>query len=351
MSCTPRAEPGSEGVVFVGSQRVRPLLCNAGMQRHSPSDPGRTLLGLEGGLRAVGALLDSIAAATSTVLILGETGTGKELLAREIHARSARANRPLVAVNCAAFCEGLLESELFGHERGAFTGAERTRLGRFEAADGGTIFLDEVGELPIRAQVALLRVLEEREFERVGSSASRTIDVRVIAATNANLAERVRERAFREDLYYRLGVVLLVLPPLRERLEDVPVLATAFVEEFARRFGKSVEISSEALAALQRHAWPGNVRELRNLVERAVLLAEPGARISSMELAVLGAVTEGRGAPPPLVGEIRARARQEQRRAIVEALRAEGGNIASAARRLGVPRTTLHDSIRRLKLG
>jgi transcriptional regulator with GAF, ATPase, and Fis domain len=327
------------------------LLCDTGMERHSPSDSGRTLLGLDGGLRAVGSLLDSIAAATSTVLILGETGTGKELLAREIHARSARAHRPLIAVNCAAFCEGLLESELFGHERGAFTGAERTRLGRFEAADGGTLFLDEVGELPIRAQVALLRVLEERKFERVGSSASRTIDVRVIAATNANLADRVRERTFREDLYYRLGVVLIALPPLRERLEDIPVLATAFVEEFGRRLGKSVEISAEAVAALQGNDWPGNVRELRNLLERAVLLAKPGTRISPAEVVVLGAVADGCCVSMPVVGEIRARARQEQRKVILEALHAAGGNIAGAARRLGVPRTTLHDSIRRLKLG
>jgi len=321
------------------------------MRRTSMPDSERRLLGLDGGLRSLGAILDSVAAASSTVLLLGETGTGKELLAREIHARSPRASCPFVAVNCAAFCEGLLESELFGHESGAFTGARRTRIGRFEAADGGTILLDEVGEMPIRAQVALLRFLQEREFERVGSSQTRTVDVRVIAATNVILETRVRQGAFREDLFYRLSVVPLFLPPLRDRKEDIPRLARAFVEEFGLRFGKRVALSAEALATLETYSWPGNARELRNVIERAVVMAEAEALLSPVALVGMGSPANGERPTLSLVEEIRAVTKEEEARAIRDALYAVRGNKAAAARRLGIPRTTLHDSMRRLKLG
>jgi formate hydrogenlyase transcriptional activator len=330
---------------------VRHLLRSGAMQRHSTSDADRKLLGLDGGLRSLGAVLDSVAATSSTVLLLGETGTGKELLAREIHARSPRCNRAFVAVNCAAFCDGLLESELFGHESGAFTGAHRTRLGRFEMADGGTILLDEVGEMPIRAQVALLRFLQEREFERVGSSQTRTVDVRVIAATNVRLEARIRQGAFREDLFYRLNVVPLFLPPLRERKEDIPTLARAFVEELGLLFGKRVTLSDEALATLETHSWPGNARELRNVLERAVVMAEAEALLSPAALVGLGPpANDGRPALS-VVEEIRAVTEEEAARAIRDALYSVHGNKAAAARRLGIPRTTLHDSMRRLKLG
>ena len=227
-----------------------PVASPVGMRRlpAAPSEP--LLLGLDSGLRSIGAVLDAVAVSASTVLLLGETGTGKELLAREIHVRSPRAGRPLVAVNCAAYCDGLLESELFGHEQGAFTGAQRTRVGRLEAADGGTLFLDEVGEMPVRAQIALLRFLQEREFERIGSNQTRAVDVRVVAATNAKLEERVGAGSFREDLFYRLNVLRLFVPPLRERLEDIKLLARAFVLEFTRELGKQVSLTDAALESL-----------------------------------------------------------------------------------------------------
>jgi transcriptional regulator with GAF, ATPase, and Fis domain len=210
------------------------------------------------------------------VLIHGETGTGKELIARAIHERSPRRDRPLVKVNCAAISAGLVESELFGHVKGAFTGALAARTGRFEVAHGGTIFLDEIGELSLDTQVKLLRVLQEREFEPVGSNQTRRVDVRVIAATNRDLEQAVAEGRFRTDLFFRLNVVPIVMPPLREREGDVPLLAQFFAERFARDLGKHVEgIAPATLARLQAYDWPGNVRELSNLIERAVVLA-PG---------------------------------------------------------------------------
>ncbi len=215
-----------------------------------------------------------VAPADSTVLILGETGTGKELIARAIHHLGPRRTQPLVKVNCGAIPAGLFESELFGHEEGAFTGARERRLGRFELAHGGTILLDEVGELPLDTQVKLLQVLQEKQFERVGSSRSQQVDVRVIAATNRDLTQAVKEKTFREDLYYRLNVVPLVVPPLRERREDIPLLVRHFLTKFGKRLGKRLqEPDADTLRRLAQYAWPGNIRELQNVIERAVVLS------------------------------------------------------------------------------
>jgi formate hydrogenlyase transcriptional activator len=218
-----------------------------------------------------------VAPTDTTVLILGETGTGKELVARGIHARSARRDRPLVKVNCPALSSELLESELFGHEKGAFTGAMAQQIGRFELTDGGTIFLDEVGDLPLRLQPRLLRVLQEGEFERVGSGKTIKVDVRVIAATNRNLVEAMQKGRFRHDLYYRLNVYPIVLPPLRERRGDIKLLAEAFLQKPSRRLGRVFDpIPEEVLEALGRHEWPGNVRELQNVIERAAVISRGG---------------------------------------------------------------------------
>jgi DNA-binding NtrC family response regulator len=215
-----------------------------------------------------------VAPTDSTVLILGETGTGKELIARAIHDLSPRRTQPLVKVNCGAIAPSLVESELFGHEEGAFTGARERRIGRFELAHGGTIFLDEVGELPLETQVKLLQVLQERRFERVGSSRPQQVDVRVIGATNRDLAQAVKDKTFREDLYYRLNVVPLVVPPLRERREDMPLLVQHFLAKFGKRLGKRLqEVDADTLRRLAAYAWPGNIRELQNVIERAVVLS------------------------------------------------------------------------------
>ena len=231
------------------------------------------IVGSSEALRAVLRQIAQVAPTDSTVLITGETGTGKELVARAIHKRSARSARAFVSVNCAAVPASLIASELFGHERGAFTGALQRRQGKFELADGGTIFLDEVGELPADAQVALLRVLQEREFERIGGSRPIRVDVRVIAATNRDLQAAVAEKAFRRDLFYRLNVFPVEVPPLRERPADIPLLVEYFVHRFAKRAGKRIAgISSKTLDLLQSYPWPGNIRELQNVLERAVIV-------------------------------------------------------------------------------
>jgi transcriptional regulator with PAS, ATPase and Fis domain len=268
----------------------------------------------------------------STVLILGESGTGKELVARAIHAESGRADRPFVAVNCSAYSENLLESELFGHVRGSFTGAERDRQGRFELANGGTVFLDEIGEISQKIQVKLLRVLQEREIERVGENRSRPVDIRIIAATNRDLQREVREGRFREDLYYRLNVFSLRLPPLRERSEDIPALADHFLGKLCEHTGKEVRgFHGEVLDAFLRHSWPGNVRELENVVESALVRAH-GPLITIADL------------PDGFRAEAAMAALPEDR--LRAALGRTGGCVTRAARLLGIHRTTLWRQMR-----
>ena len=297
------------------------------------------IVGSAASLRQVLAQVAKVAPTDSTVLILGETGTGKELIARAIHKRSRRAGRAFIRVNCAAIPTALIASELFGHEKGAFTGALQRRLGRFEAADGGTILLDEVGDLPAEAQVALLRVLQEREIERVGSSHPIAVDVRVIVATNQDLEAAVARGTFRADLFYRLNVFPIALPPLRARADDVPVLVEYLVERFAKSAGKKItRIEKRTMALLQAYDWPGNVRELQNVIERAVVLSE--GETFSIDDSWLKAK-----APPP---------DGEQERATIEgALAATQGRVAGpngAAARLGMPRQTLDSRIRALRI-
>jgi formate hydrogenlyase transcriptional activator len=236
-----------------------------------------TIVGRRGSLRAILTQVEAVAGTNTTVLIGGETGTGKEVIARAIHELSPRRNRNLVKINCAAIPSGLLESELFGHERGAFTGAINQKIGRFELADRGTLFLDEVGDLPLDLQPKLLRVLQEQEFERLGGNRPQRVDVRVVAATNQDLKQMVRDREFREDLYYRLNAFPIYLPPLRERKTDIRELVEHFVQQFADSMEKTIEtIPEEAMRALVRHPWPGNIRELQNYIARGVILSNDG---------------------------------------------------------------------------
>jgi Nif-specific regulatory protein len=249
----------------------------------SGRDRFRAVVGTSARWREVLDVVARVAQSRATVLLRGESGTGKEVVARAIHEVGPRAERPFVAVSCAALPESLLESELFGHERGAFTGAAQARAGRFELADGGTLFLDEVGELPLSAQVKLLRAIQERQFERVGGRRTLTVDVRLVAATNRDLEEAVRAGTFRLDLYHRLQVVELVLPPLRERREDVPLLTARFLEELASEHGRKLALAPDALEALVAHHWPGNVRQLRNVLERLVV-AHGGGTVTAADL-------------------------------------------------------------------
>ncbi len=235
------------------------------------------IIGRSRALREVLDLVEMVATSDSTALLLGETGTGKELIARAIHDRSRRRSKRFVKVNCAAIPSGLLESELFGHERGAFTGAITQEIGRLELADQGTLFLDEIGDIPLELQPKLLRVLQEREFERLGSTQTKQVNVRVVAATHRNLEEMIFEKQFRSDLYYRLNVFPIVIPPLRERSQDIPLLVRHFVRQFAQRMNKTVKtISPETMEALARYPWPGNIRELQNVIERSVVMHEKG---------------------------------------------------------------------------
>ena len=275
----------------------------------------------------------------STVLIIGETGTGKELIARAIHNASSRSGGPFVRLNCAAIPFDLLESELFGHEKGAFTGAITQRVGRFEAADGGTLFLDEVGDIALNLQAKLLRVLQEQEFERLGGTYTRRVDIRVIAATNQDLTARVVEKQFRMDLYYRLNVFPIALPPLRRRVEDVPLLVTHFVEKFGTRMSKRISrISDHAMDALIRHNWPGNIRELQNYIERAVILTKGDV----LQMPPLPSLMLSKTEPTTLA--------DAERNHILKALEESNwivGGKSGAAARLGLARTTLIAKIRK----
>ncbi|QWA12277.1 sigma 54-interacting transcriptional regulator [Sodalis ligni] len=309
---------------------------------------------------AMGALLEQVqmvADSDSTVLILGETGTGKELIARAIHELSARNGKPMVKMNCAAVPSGLLESDLFGHEKGAFTGATTTRHGRFELAEGGTLFLDEVGDLPLELQPKLLRVLQEREIERLGGSKVIPVNVRLIAATNRDLKDMVAERQYRSDLYYRLNVFPILIPPLRERPEDIPLLAKFFTQKIARRMNRTIDsIPGETLRRLSQLSWPGNVRELENVIERAVILTrgtQLNLRLDELQPAVSPPVARPpapepamhRPAPVPLEND------ETERQRIIQALREANGIVAGprgAAMKLGVKRTTLLSRMQRL---
>jgi DNA-binding NtrC family response regulator len=284
-------------------------------------------------MRAVLDLVGQVGASKATVLVTGESGTGKELIAEAIHLASARAKAPLVRVNCASLTESLLESELFGHERGAFTGAVARREGRFRQADGGTLFLDEIGEIPLSTQVKLLRFLQDRAFERVGGNETLRVDVRVIAATNRNLAAEISRGTFREDLFYRLNVVAIELPPLRERRGDIPALASFFMRRYADENGKAIDtFSDEVLALLLQYQWPGNVRELENVVERAAVVCE-GAQIETKHLPSSVVPTAANGGVPEIPGSTIA---DIERYAILRTLEACGGSTSKAAGILGV---------------
>jgi two-component system, NtrC family, response regulator AtoC len=335
---------------------------------HGKFDFGN-IIGDSPALREVLGKVEQVAPTASTVLLRGETGTGKELVAHAIHINSPREHKPFVRVNCAALAPGVLESELFGHEKGSFTGALARRAGRFELADGGTLFLDEVGDLPMEVQIKLLRTLQEREFERVGGSETIKVDVRMVSATNRNLEQMIEDNEFREDLYYRLNVFPINLPPLRDRLEDLPVLASHFIAKFSRNTGTRPQLASpEALAKLREYSWPGNVRELENIIERAMILARGGElngshldfgrRVAPSSSGTPAQGTVAIAAPAPAVvspgheegKSLAERLLESERKEIIAAVDKSRGNIASAARTLGINRSTLYYRLRKHSL-
>ena len=310
------------------------------------------IIGRNRGMQEVIDMVAMIAPSDATVLIAGESGTGKELIARSIHYGSPRKDKPLVVVNCAAISESLLESELFGHEKGAFTGAERRREGRFKQADGGTLFLDEIGETSAAMQAKLLRVIQEREIQRVGGEEVLAVDVRIIAATNRDLMAEVRAGRFREDLYYRLNVVTVQVPALRQHREDIPLLVQHFVERYAAKNRKTVRgVSPLAMDLLLRYDWPGNVREMENAIERAVILLS-GEHITEKQLPepiVQQSFSDPVVMPQAVLEQAIAEARpleEVERQAILTALSSTGGNKSEAARRLGITRKTLHNKLK-----
>jgi two-component system NtrC family response regulator len=300
------------------------------------------MLGTSAPMRVVFDSIRKVATTDAPVLILGESGTGKEMVALAIHRKGARKDGPFVPINCSAIPESLLESELFGHEKGAFTGAHAQRKGRIESASGGTLFLDEIGEIPLQLQVKLLRFLQEQKIERVGGRQEIPIDARVIAATNADLKKGLKDGTFREDLYYRLSVVQIVLPPLRERADDIPFLAQAFLLRFAAEVGKSgLAFDRETVRAMKRYSWPGNVRELENRVRRAVIMTE-GKRLTVQDLEL-----------EQLLADLHLTTLKEaretlEREMVQQALRKHSGKIAPAAVELGISRPTLYELMEKL---
>ena len=306
----------------------------------------RDLVSKSPAMQRVFELAQVAARSNSTILVLGESGTGKEVIARTIHEESPRAQGPFVAVSCAALTETLLESELFGHEKGAFTGAVARRKGKLEVAHGGTLFLDEVGDISPKLQLDLLRVLEERRFHRVGGNELIEVDVRVIAATNRDLEKAVADGAVREALYYRLNVLRVTLPPLRERKEDIPLLVEHFLERLGVELKRNIRVSPEAMAALLAHSWPGNVRELRNVLERGAVVAQ-GEVVRPADLG-LEPAPSGRESPGPAAGP--STLEDVERRHIAEVLGYSSGNISQAARLLGIDRVTLYNKMRKYQL-
>jgi two-component system, NtrC family, response regulator AtoC len=336
-------------------------------QLHGEFDFGN-IIGDSPALREVLSKVEQVAPTNSTVLLRGETGTGKELVAHAIHINSKREEKPFVRVNCASLAPGVLESELFGHEKGSFTGAMERRRGRFELADGGTLFLDECGDLPMEVQIKLLRTLQERELERVGGNETVKVDVRVVSATNRNLEKMIEDGDFREDLYYRLNVFPINLPPLRDRPEDLPVLLNHFIMKFARQMGvPAAPASTDAVAKLREYNWPGNVRELENIVERAMILARGvplgaqhldfGRRAQPSQSGPVPSITTQAPSAPVGAGSAAAagdegkslaeRLLDSERKEIVAAVEKSRGNIASASRMLGINRSTLYYRLRK----
>ena len=310
---------------------------------HSKERKFEQIIGSSPALERVLAQVERVAPTDSTVLILGETGTGKELIAKAVHNVSARCGKPFVKLNCAAIPFDLLESELFGHERGAFTGAIAQKMGRFELADQGTLFLDEIGDIPLALQPKLLRVLQEQEFERLGSGRTHRVNVRLVAATHRDLPEMVNQNQFRSDLYYRLNVFPIELPPLRERREDIAPLVLHYVEIFARRMGKRIDqVPDETLSAFEAYPWPGNVRELQNLIERAIILSDDGFFHNPLPKQV---AAPGSSSPEP--GTLK----DTERALILRTLEAAGwviGGATGAAAKLGLKRTTLVAKMKKL---
>ena len=312
------------------------------MQRQLKDDTFEGMLGNSAPMQTVFGSIRKVATTDASVLVLGESGTGKERVALAIHQRSPRKDGPFIAINCSAIPEALIESELFGHEKGSFTGAHVQRKGRIESANGGTLFLDEVGEIPLLLQVKLLRFLQEQRIERVGGRQEIQVDARVIAATNANLTQAMTGGTFREDLFYRLAVVQLSLPPLRERANDILLLAQYFMQQFAAQNGKkNLVLGPEAIRAIHQHPWPGNVRELQNRIKRAVIMSE-GKRLTAQDMELADAAA-------PASGSLLKDARESlERDMITESLRKHAGNITSAATELGVSRPTFYELMEKL---
>lgn len=333
---------------MIGTNEETTASFNLARRARSRANASNEIVGESERLESVMQQVKLVAPTDSTVLILGETGTGKELIAREIHRLSNRASRPFIRVNCAAIPPSLIASELFGHERGAFTGALQRRQGRFEAANGGTIFLDEIGELPMETQITLLRVIQEREFERVGSSQPISVDVRIVAATNRDLEAAVADRTFRSDMYYRLNVFPIYVPALRERLEDIPLLVEHLIERFAKQVGKAFRtIKMNTIEILQSYDWPGNIRELQNVIERSVILAE--GDVFSVDEGWLKRELRRPRTTAPLVSSIAER----EREMIEAALTNSEGRVSGpsgAAAKLGIPRQTLDSKIASLQI-